>query len=261
MAITTSRRASHPLRGLISAVQFLTRIPISTPADETFDLAAAAAWFPLVGAAIGLTTGGVIWLAAHVWSAWPAVVLGLVCEALLTGALHEDALADVCDGFGGGWTRDDVLRIFEDSRVGSYGVLGLCLAVLLRADLFASLAPGNVVAAAMASATLGRWAILPAMAALAPIAGRSSLAEQSSHKLGGRQVLFGSLLALPGVLPMAWLLPVRLVCAGAVLLLLVPMAAAYFRRRLGGLTGDCLGALCYLAQLGVLASAAAGWTP
>jgi adenosylcobinamide-GDP ribazoletransferase len=248
--------------GLISAIQFLTRIPLSRPADhEAFNLSAAAAWFPLVGAAIGLTTGGVIWLAAHVWSAWPAVVLGLVCEALLTGALHEDALADVCDGFGGGWTREDVLRILDDSRVGSYGALGLCLAVLLRIGLLASLAPGQIIAAAMASATLGRWAMLPAMAALETVPGRSSLAEQPGRKLGGRQVFVGSMLALPGVLPMAWLMPVRLVCAGAMLLLLVPAAVLYFRRRLGGLTGDCLGALCYLAQLGVLACAAAGWAP
>jgi adenosylcobinamide-GDP ribazoletransferase len=250
----------RPLRGLSSALRFLTRIPLPPSAanHDTFMLSEAAVWFPLVGAGIGLATGGIIWLAAQVWPVWPAVVFALACEALLTGALHEDALADVCDAFGGGWTRDDVLRILDDSRLGSYGVLGLALGVLLRAAWLASLPPGQWVAAAMASAALGRWAMLPAMAALPSVPGRHSLAEQRGGKLASRAVLWGSLLALPGVLPMAWLEPLRLVCAGGILMLLVPAGVGYFRRRIGGITGDCLGGLCYLAQLIVLACAAAG---
>ncbi|HEX4148176.1 MAG TPA: adenosylcobinamide-GDP ribazoletransferase [Pirellulales bacterium] len=260
---TAARTKASPLHGLASAVAFLTRIPLHRHSanPQAFTLSAAAVWFPFVGAGVGGFTGGIIWLAAHVWSIWPAVVLGLACEALLTGALHEDALADFCDAFGGGWTRDDVLRILDDSRVGSYGVLGLTLAVLLRAGWLASLPSGQLIAVAMASATLGRWAMLPAMAALLPVAGRQSLAEQVGRAIGGREVLLGSLLAMPGLFWMGWFAPLRLVSALAVLMVLVPAVVSYVRRRIGGLTGDCLGALCYLAQLGVLACAASGCGP
>ena len=100
-------------------------------------------------------------LAGRFWPIGLAVVIGLAFEALLTGAFHEDAVADFCDAFGGGWTRDDILRILKDSRVGSFGALGLILAVALRGGAIATLETDRLIAAVTASAALGRWAILP----------------------------------------------------------------------------------------------------
>ena len=152
------------VHSLATAVQFLTRLPLpggmsQLGADITL-LRSAVSFFPLVGAGIGLATGSVIWLALQVWPPFVAVGLGLVFEAILTGGFHEDAVADSCDAFGGGWTADDVLRIMKDSRIGSFGALGLLLAVGLRATGLASLDPTRVIFTTMASAALGRWAIL-----------------------------------------------------------------------------------------------------
>ncbi len=130
------------LHAFLTAVQLLTRVPVPggmnhSGADRSL-LRLAVVFFPLVGGLIGLLTGTVIWAAAHVWPMPLAVLLGLVIEAVLTGAFHEDAVADCCDGFGGGRSREDVLRIMKDSRIGSFGMLGLTLAVLLRVGGLAS---------------------------------------------------------------------------------------------------------------------------
>lgn len=260
-------RSIHALlsasQSFLAAVQFLTRIPVrpqwlvASEWQAATPLSRAMMFIPLVGAFIGLATGGVIWLGARVWPPGIAVAIGLAVEALLTGALHEDALADFCDAFGGGWTREDVLRILDDSRVGSYGALGLVLGVLLRYSALVALSPDELVAAAMASAALGRWAMLWALAWLPPIAGRSSLADAAGRQMGPAQVLGGGLLALPALLPLVWIAPACAVAGTMGVVLLAGGLVSYVRRRIGGITGDCLGALCYAAQLLVLLACAA----
>jgi adenosylcobinamide-GDP ribazoletransferase len=154
---------SAQLQALFAAVQFLTRLPVPGrflgANRDGAPLQYATIYFPLVGALIGLATYATIWLAAHIWPIWVAVLFGLIIEALLTGGLHEDALADCCDALGGGWTRADVLRILDDSRLGTYGVLGLTLAVLLRAGSLASVDAGFLLPSLVASAALGRWPV------------------------------------------------------------------------------------------------------
>jgi adenosylcobinamide-GDP ribazoletransferase len=246
------------MRALWVSVQFLTRLPVpgaARPAEPAM-LRRAALLFPLVGAGIGLATAAMVWAASRVWPLPVAVVLALAGEALLTGALHEDAVADSCDAFGGGRTREDILRILKDSRVGSFGALGLTLAVLLRAATVAALPAALLVPAVVASASLGRWLMLPLMALLPPPADHSSLARDLGSRLGARGVLVGGVLTLPGIAALAIADPWR--CAAGVLGCLVALLAAwrYFARRLGGATGDCLGALCYAGQLVVLLACA-----
>lgn len=251
-------------QALLAAVQFLTRIPLpqawlcSEAASGDGDLSQATVYFPLVGALVGLATGGVIWLAAHVWPLGLAVWIGLAGEALLTGALHEDAWADFCDAFGGGWTRDDVLRILADSRLGTYGVLGLLLGVLLRYSALASMPAGQLVAASLAAGALGRWAMLWAMALLPAVAGRRSLALAASRQIGLAQVARGGLIALPALAPLAWIAPLCPLASTLAVVLLAGVFVRYVRRRIGGITGDCLGALCFAGQLLVLLICA-GW--
>ena len=244
------------------AVQFLTRLPLpaidlSDEADRRATLGQATAYFPAVGGLIGATTAATILLAGQVWPIGLAVVVGLVIEAILTGAFHEDAVADCCDAFGGGWTRDDVLRILKDSRVGAFGALGMGLAVALRGGALATIPGDQFAAATVASATLGRWAILPAMALLPPLADRASLSRDVGQPLGPGRLALGTGLAALGCLPLALVAPGRLggmVLAVAVLTILV---VRYVRRRLGGMTGDCLGFVCYSAQVACLLVAAA----
>ncbi len=254
------------VRAGLVAVQFLTRLP--TPAVDLTDadarsatLGQATAYFPAVGALIGVSTASLILLAGSVWPVGIAVVLGLVGEAVLTGAFHEDAVADFCDAFGGGWTRDDILRILKDSRVGAYGALGLGLAVALRGGSIASLPPDRFAFAAVvvASSTLGRWAILPAMWLVPPVPERASISRDVGGAIGPGRLALGTILAGLGCLPLALTSPGRLgmmVLAVAALTLAV---VGYVRRRLGGMTGDCLGFLCYVAQVAALLVAAGHW--
>jgi adenosylcobinamide-GDP ribazoletransferase len=251
-------------RAWLVAVQFLTRLPtpdlkLDDEAERRASLCRATAYFPVVGLLIGLITASTILLAARVWPMVIAVLLGLVVEAVLTGAFHEDAVADFCDAFGGGWTREDVLRILKDSRVGSFGALGLGLAVALRGGSLASLAPDQLLAAVIASASLGRWAILPAMWALPPVADRESLSRDIGRQVGPGRLAFGSVLAVPGCLGLAWQSPIRLGLALLLVVAVVGWLVVYVRRRLGGITGDCLGFVCYSSQVVVLLVAAGQW--
>ncbi|MEM7586246.1 MAG: adenosylcobinamide-GDP ribazoletransferase [Acidobacteriota bacterium] len=252
----------HSLRALRVSVQFLTRVPVpggDQPAT-TQDLRRAALFFPLVGTLIGLVTASAVWGAAILWPAWLAAVIGLAVEARLTGGFHEDAVADFFDAFGGGWTRDDVLRILKDSRIGSFGALALILAILMRIGAIATVAPLGaplLFAALAASAGLGRWVILIQMALLPPPTGQSSLARDIGQQLGLRDVAIGALWALPGTVALCWLAPFQGLLALIFLVVLTLVFHRTLKRRLGGATGDCLGCLCYLAQIAVLLAAAA----
>jgi len=247
----------------LAAVQFLTRIPVpsrcfpTSEADSAVLLRSSVVYFPLVGALIGMVTASVILGAQQLWSIALAVLVALACEMILTGALHEDAVADFCDAFGGGWSRDDVLRILKDSRVGSFGATGLSMAILLRTAGLVALEPDQLLPATLASATLGRWVILLVMKLLAPIPNRASLARELGERLTWKELLIGSLLTVPGVVLWALVSPYRIAVALAALLFFVLLFVAYLRRRLGGVTGDCLGCACYLAQIIVLFAASA----
>ena len=255
----------HQMAACMTAVRFLTRIPVPdrffpANADPALLMRASVIYFPLVGAGIGAFTGSLILIAARFWSAWLAVLIGVALEAMLTGALHEDAVADFCDAFGGGWTREDVLRILKDSRIGSFGVLGLTLAVGMRAGSLIALIPDQLLAACIASATLGRLTIICVMAMLPPVAGRISLARDVGERITSKEVVCGSLLALPGVIAWAVYNPDCFAIALAVLLFFVVGFVHYVRGRLGGVTGDCLGFACYAGQLVVLLIASARWS-
>src|ERR1700722_5315763 len=115
------------------AAQFLTRLPVPPVAGfQPSWLSRSARYFPLIGALIGLVGTGVWWLSSLCFP--PAVAVGLAMSStlMLTGALHEDGFADVCDGFGGGTARESVLAIMKDSRIGAYGAIGIAMMLGLR---------------------------------------------------------------------------------------------------------------------------------
>jgi adenosylcobinamide-GDP ribazoletransferase len=248
----------------LTAVGLLTRIPVAgetvRPGEAPAPLRDAVAYFPAVGALIGLATGSVIACALYFWPPAVAVVLGLAFEAVLTGGLHEDAVADFCDAFGGGWTREDILRILKDSRIGSFGALGLGLAVLLRAAATAALPPADLLAATVAAATWGRFMILPVMARVPPVSDRPGSARDFGEGVRAREVGLGLLWALAAISPFLagrpWNAAIAFIASG----LFLAWFVSYLRRRLGGVTGDCLGAACYAGQLLVLLAASSRMT-
>jgi adenosylcobinamide-GDP ribazoletransferase len=170
-----------------------------------------------------------------------------------TGALHEDGLADVADGFGGGRTREDKLRIMRDSRIGSYGALALVLALLARAGALVALAdPSDVLAALVAAGAVSR-AALPAVMAISPQARADGLAAAAGRPHPLRAAAAALVAALLAILLLGQAAPAALL-AGAGGALAVALLA---RRQIGGYTGDVLGAAQQLGEIGVLLGAVA----
>lgn len=250
----------------VLAVQFLTRLPVPdtgrlTPEQVATGLVRAVAWFPLIGALVGTITAGIA-LAAH--ALWPPIVaalLALAIEARLTGAFHEDAVADFCDAFGGGTTQEDIRRIMKDSRIGSYGALGLILAVGLRATLMLTvletLPPATAAAVIIAAACLGRLGVVCLMALVAPAPGGGGLAKDIGIGVGRQTLTLGMLMGVPGLAGLALLKPVSLLAGVGMILLFLFWFRALLLRRIGGSTGDCLGFAAYAGQLILLMAATA----
>lgn len=249
------------------AVQLLTRVPVPGTARLSGEqvrvgLGRSLVWFPVVGGLVGLVTALLVLGAGHWWPAWVAVLVALVVEARLTGAFHEDAVADACDALGGGTTRERTLEIMKDSRIGSYGALALVLAVGLRVALLVTLATtaeaGLLVAGVVASATLGRLGAVVLMRLVPPADRPTGLSKDVGGRASGRTVGLATLLAVPFALPLAVLHPGGLLLAVLGSALLLGWWALLLVRRIGGQTGDCLGASVYGVQLVVLLAVTAG---
>jgi adenosylcobinamide-GDP ribazoletransferase len=234
------------------AVRFLTRLPVpgEDPARFGQDIGRALPLFPWVGALVGALAAVPLLFGAMLWPLPVAVLLALALEARLTGALHEDAVADLCDALGGGRSLEDRLRILKDSRVGSYGVLGLGLAVALRASgLMASGEAWRAAAILVVAGGFGRLLMLATMVAVPTVPNRTSLAAGVAPRAGWGGLLLAMLLFLPLLALGAWISAWGMLVAfglGAGFLL-------WFRglllRLLGGSTGDTLGFAAYAGML------------
>ena len=238
---------------LLAAMQALTRVPVAAPHGPDV-LRRASRYFPLVGVGVGLVGWGVLEAARAGLPGEVAAVLSLAATLALTGALHEDGLADSADGLLGGRTRDDALRIMRDSRLGTYGVLALVLALGAKLGLVAALPSGLAVGAAfVAGHAVGRFWMMALPLAL-PYARPDCMAAAVARP-GAAEWGVALLVAVPALA----LLGPR---AGGALVLSGGVAVAMgwcARRRLGGYTGDVLGATMVLTELAVLLAAA--WRP
>lgn len=243
------------LRSAIVAAQFLTRVPLSRRAVEAHELAGAVAYFPLIGALIGAGIAGIVFAAAPLLGLDVAIVAGLVFGALLTGAFHEDGLADTCDGLGGGVTRARALEIMRDSRIGSYGAVALILLYAARFTLFRALGGAQLLLALPAASALGRASGVVLMAWL-PNARSEGVADDVARSLGRGTIVIG--VATPLIIA-AVLCGTAAPVLVAVAALITIAAAFYLRRRLGGITGDCLGAVNVVVEVTTLAGTVA-WT-
>lgn len=248
------------------AIQFLTRLPVSRlipPLDEAqlrLGLRRAVAWFPAVGGLVGLIGAGVVLAGEALWPRAVTVLILLIVEARLTGAFHEDAVADFCDGMGGGQTPERIREIMKDSRIGSYGALGLMLAVGLRAALVIALPAGFFIPALVASTAFGRWVAVAMMVSVPPLDQPGSLAKDIGQRPGLTILSAATLLALPFLLPLAAMMSgAALAGGGAASLIFIVWFRHFLRRHLGGVTGDCLGFAVYAGQLILLLCVIARW--
>jgi adenosylcobinamide-GDP ribazoletransferase len=244
------------------AVQFLTRVPVpalSRLSEEAarIGLGRAVAWFPLIGALVGTATAATMLLADQLWPRLVAVILALIVEARLTGAFHEDAVADFCDGIGGGRDPAHTREIMKDSRVGSFGVLGLTLGLGLRAALMYSLDAAHAALAIIAAATFGRLLAVITMVITPSVPGASGMGKSVSASIRNRDVALAFLTSLPGLLPFAFGAPPALLYTAIAGFIFLLWFRALLIRRVGGSTGDCLGFAAYAGQLLLLMAAAA----
>ncbi len=246
-----------------AALMFYTRIPC--PPDTPHDaqtLQRATLFFPLVGWIVGLSAAFVCWLCLQVMGLVPALVLSTVATVLLTGAFHEDGFADACDGFGGGWKRDDILRIMKDSRIGVYGALGLmlmlCAKLSLLYELFATPAQHSLLAivpvfvlahtlsryTAVCCIRFGRYAQADGMA--------KGKAKPMATQISGEDFYHASALAaVPFVLYLLLDFSWSLLLLPALVTGIAHAALHYFERWIEGYTGDCLGAVQQVSEVSI----------
>ena len=246
------------MRLFLAALQFLTRLPVRLDRFEPAWLNDCVRHFPLVGMLVGGAGAAVMVAALQWWPAWIAAVLALTATVALTGGFHEDGLADTFDALGGVVPRDKALAIMKDSRIGSYGALALGLSLLLRAALLAVLAtrpvPGAI-AALLASHAFARGAAVGVMVSL-PYGGDAEHAKAKPLALAVAPRNFALAIAWCGLLAVAlgaWgvALPRLALAAGAAVLVALAVRQ-WLKRRLGGYTGDGLGATEQLAEIAVL---------
>lgn len=240
------------LEYFFAALRFFTRLPAPAWVGHSAEqLNHAARYFPLVGVFVGALGAGVTLAAAQLLPIAIAVLLGMAATLLATGAFHEDGLADSIDGFGGGWTREDVLSIMKDSRIGSYGAIGIGMVLLAKFEALSNLAGVSpwltFLMAVVAGHSVSRFASTTLIYALDYARDDASSKSKPLATRMGRGEL--ALAALFGLAPCALLPWPKAGIALALVALTTWLAARQFFRRLGGYTGDCLGATQQLTEL------------
>jgi adenosylcobinamide-GDP ribazoletransferase len=247
-------------RELLNALRFMTIVPVpSSDAAIAPDwLSRCVKYFPVVGIGIGLASAVVLLLADRIWGPVVASLLAVAASIIVTGALHEDGLADTADGLGGGSSVEKRLAIMKDSRIGTYGTLALAFSLSLRVTALAEMPAWTAAAALISAHAAARITPVFVMNAL-PYAGDTAAmkvsyneASVSAHDRG-----FALVVVLCALLPLA-LVSIPSVVSG--LLLGAALAAAvtlWARKRINGYTGDILGAIEQVFEIGLLLGVAA----
>lgn len=254
------QRLRRELETCFAALGFFTRIPV--PAWVGYSgagLAQAARYLPAIGLLLGTMAALVCAVARLFWPLPVAVLLAMATTLYATGAFHEDGLSDTSDGLGGGWEKSRILEIMKDSRVGSYGVVALVMALLGKFVLLSALGERHcwlLLAALPAGHAVSRFCAVSLMRYLdyvredspgAP--GVPSKSRPVAHRLSRRSLWLAGGFALVGLVAIALLAPATLPAA----LLLSALATLWLRRLflrwLGGYTGDCLGAVQQVTEL------------
>jgi adenosylcobinamide-GDP ribazoletransferase len=241
--------ARRQVSTFLAAVMFLTRVPVGNAHEFRLeDLASSAIYFPVVGALVGLT-GGVTLLTSYAVPSFVAVLICMLVTLCITGGLHEDGLADSADGLVGGQDPQRRLEIMKDSRIGTYGALALWFSLTAKLVLIQSLLAVSVVTAVLTVVvghSLGRASTVALLAGLPYVRTGESKSGPFGNKVTYTQLTIG--LVFPFILSVALLHLPGLCCfvaASAVAL----ACGFHFKRKIGGITGDCLGATNQLVEL------------
>lgn len=246
-------------RYFLLALGFFTRIPVPDFADfQENDLNHSAKYFPLVGIIIGLVGALSFFVGSLIFPQNIAVLISMVATVYLTGAFHEDGLADSADGFGGGWQREQILTIMQDSRLGTYGAVVLFLMLFAKFQTLSLLHATFIPLALIAGHTLSRLCAVWVMATASYVkpAGK---AKPLATQIGLKGLILANIAGLLPLVMIIGLLVVSnyspLIVIKFALMTLIPVILVWFwwcaklKKRLGGYTGDCLGAMQQITEL------------
>lgn len=235
----------------LTALMFLTRIPV--PARIHHDsvlMQQSARYFSWIGILVGGISALTFVLAIAFLSPAISVFVSMLCSILVTGAFHEDGFADVCDAFGGGWTREKILLIMKDSRLGTYGVIGLMgmlsakfLVLYELSSHFTPMAIGVMIIGAHAISRFTAVTLIQQYEYVTELSSKSG--PVTSKRLNNSSLIIA---AAGGVLPMLFMSPLYLFSLLPVIIVRL-QGGKYFHKWIGGYTGDCLGALQQMTEI------------
>ncbi|MDR1275294.1 MAG: adenosylcobinamide-GDP ribazoletransferase [Candidatus Accumulibacter sp.] len=232
---------------LVAAIRFFTRLPVTGPwGYDSAPLERAIRYYPVVGLIVGAIGAVVFFTVSRFWTKPVAVFAAIAAIVYVTGAIHEDGWADTVDGFGGGWTKEKILEIMKDSHVGSFGVTGLTILLLGRFLALSEMDAALIPVALIAGSAFSRLCATFVLSAL-DYARADGKAKPFSNRLECREKLYITL-------SVAWFLLIfirfgRLIPAVVFASVAAFWLARLFKRRIGGYTGDCIGAVQQLSEL------------
>jgi adenosylcobinamide-GDP ribazoletransferase len=246
----------------LCALMMLTRIPVpSRIYHEHHSGKGSPKYYSWIGMIIGAVSILILLLTAYIFPIHISVLLSILATILLTGAFHEDGFADVCDGFGGGWTKDKILLIMKDSRLGTYGVIGLIGVLSFKFMLLVELSRAGSIyflcAVIVAGHAVSRFAAVTIMQQFSYISGPESKSASVAHSKLSLPEL--AVAAVGSFIPLLFLPPVYWLSLLFVMVARV-YAGRYFKRWIGGYTGDCLGATQQLSEAAFYSGVYLIWT-
>ncbi|MCL3782081.1 adenosylcobinamide-GDP ribazoletransferase [Prolixibacteraceae bacterium JC049] len=237
------------IKNFFTAITFFTRIPVARWADYSQNaMNQATAYYPMVGWIVGGFAALICWLMGMVIPVVPAVVISTVASIWLTGAFHEDGFADVCDGFGGGWEKERILTIMKDSRVGAYGAIGILLILMTKITLLSEIQLRLIPVVLIAGHTLSRMVSVSSMMVLGYV--RENDADGKSKPIARKlppSVFLWILIS--GSVPLVLLGSWKYAAIFLPQLILLYLMNRWFKKWIGGYTGDCLGALQQVSEV------------
>lgn len=250
----------HQLRLFFTALEYFTRLP--KPAWVGFDpswLGPSMRYFPAVGLVVGALGAGIYGSASLLWPGSIAVLLSMAATLLVTGAFHEDGLADFCDALGAGGSRERMLAIMKDSHIGAFGALGLLIVLWLKFEALVAMPASWTLLALILGHGLSRWAASTLIVFLPYVRpADSSKAKPLAETREARNLVVGACFAFGPIALLtptlagsgfgSWFLGPLLIASGAAVAASV-VIGAWCARHLGGITGDCLGAAQQVSEL------------
>jgi adenosylcobinamide-GDP ribazoletransferase len=254
------------LRIFFTALMFYTRIPCPKWVDhDAAYINKATRYFPFIGYIVGGISFMVFLAAAFLFNPLAAIVFSLIAGVLVTGAFHEDGFADVCDGFGGGWTKAKILEIMKDSRVGAYGVIGTILLLLLKFSalnqivlLLQRYEPRHLIYFVLVFITYHSLARLTAITIVFTEVyakeDEESKAKPIAQAYSYKEVFWAFIFGLAPLIALSYFLNWYFLLTVLPLIVLRFFMIRYFNKWIQGYTGDCLGAVEQIAEVVVMLS-------